>query len=71
VVTIPAGISAPEDAAPALDKLTGADAVAAARRDSDAAMEEVAATKPVRAKATTDVEKCILGVVLVVRVKNY
>jgi hypothetical protein len=64
VLTIPAGVVDPDSDEPPVDKLPRADAVAEARRDSDAATEDCAAAKPMRAETMTDLEKYILFVVL-------
>jgi hypothetical protein len=70
VFTIPAAAMAPGAIAPAADELPVdmpilADFVADIRRDSDAATasEDVAAAKPIRAEAMSDVEKSMLSVV--------
>jgi hypothetical protein len=64
VLTIPAGVVDPDSDELPLDKLPRADPVAEARRDSDAATEDCAAAKPIRADTMTDLEKYMLTVVL-------
>jgi hypothetical protein len=62
VLTIPAGVVEPGVDELPVDRLPRADAVADARRDSDATMgsEDCAAAKPTRADTMTDFEKYIL-----------
>lgn len=60
VATVPSGADDPTVASVAVCRLATADDVADMRRDSDAAIISVAAAKPIKAEAMTDLKKYIL-----------